>query len=85
MPKTPLIQTVLNSLLGEGILKVMDLEAALKGLIVLRLRVDFSQSVVAGDDDCLRAELNAASFSLGWERILVCPLLEVVPTDLLGA
>jgi len=64
---------------------VVELEATLKGFIVLRLRVDFSQGVVARDDDCLRAELDATSFGLGREGIVICPLLEVVSTDLLGS
>lgn len=63
----------------------MDLETTLQGFIVLRFRIDFTQGVVAGDDDCLGAELNATSFSLGGEGVVICPLLEVVSTDLLGS
>ncbi len=72
------------SLLGERVLKVMELEATLKGFIVLRFRVDFSESVVAGDENSCWPELDTATLCLCRERVVICPLLEVVSTDLLG-
>jgi len=84
-PKTPKTRVrVLNSLLGEGNLEVVELKAPLKRLIVLRFGVDFSERVVAGDEDTGRPELDASTFGLCWEWVVICPLLEVVPTDLLG-
>lgn len=70
---------------SEGVCEVMDSEPSLKWFVVLWLGVDLSQGVVAGDEDALRPELDATSFCLCWERILVCPLLEVVAADLVGS
>ncbi len=69
---------------SEGGSEVMDLEPPLKGFIVLGLWVDLPEAVVAGHDDALGPELNAASFCLCCEWVVVCPLLEMVSADLLG-
>jgi len=64
---------------------VVKLETTLQGFIVLRLWVYLPECVVARDDDCPGAELNTTSFGLGREGIVICPLLEMMSADLLGA
>jgi len=61
---------------------VVYCEASLDGLVVLMLDPAFFNAVVAGDDDSLRAEFDGSSFDFGGERVLVCPLFEVVPANL---
>lgn len=68
---------------SERCVEVMNLEASLKWFIVLWFRIDFSDGVVARDRDPLWSQLYAASFGLCSKRIVVCPLLKVVSTDLI--
>ncbi len=63
----------------------MDLESSFEGFVILWLRIDFSKTVVAGDEDALRSKLDTTSFGLCRKGVLVCPLFQVVPTDLTWA
>lgn len=58
-------------------------ESPLQGKIVLWLRVALFNAVVAGDHYLLRPDSCVGSFGLSFEWVVVCPLLEVVGTDLL--
>lgn len=72
-------------LLTEGFLKVVELKPTLKRLIVLRFGVYLPEGVVAGDKQPFRAALYGSALGLCWELVVICPLLEMMPTDLVGA
>jgi len=76
-PQNP-VKLYLNSLLGERIFKMVDLETALQRLIVVFVWVDFTKRVVGGNEDSLGSELNASPLCLCCEGVVIGPDLEVV-------
>ncbi len=61
---------------------VVNLEAPVQRLQVLRLLVDLLDPVVRGDDDALRPKLDDAALGLGGKLVVVSPLFKVVSSNL---
>lgn len=63
----------------------MEFKPAFNGKEVLWLWPYLLRVIVGGDDDPLRTDLDAGSFGLCAEGVMICPLFNVVCINLLGA